>query len=143
MKTVPLIFLRTCKIVSRNPCINRESNTESPKFSYTPIILTTTMKFLAVVTPSYIYRCWSTQKTLWEDNFTLVNMTSCGSCNVTKHRDIKLIQLWFGVECAEQCWETRVNPYQGIRARAWTSTVQIYGRGERHAYEQHMRVRMG
>ena len=47
------------------------------------------MKFLAVVTPpSDIYYDLSTWKTLWEENFTPVNMTICGSHNIRKHRDI-------------------------------------------------------
>ena len=48
------------------------------------------MKFLAVVTPPpAIYHVSSNLKKLWEDNFTPVNMTSCGRNNVRKHRDIK------------------------------------------------------
>ena len=46
------------------------------------------------------------------------------------------IWYWFGVERAESCWEIRVNPYHGIKARAQTSTVQRYDMGEWHAYEQ-------
>ena len=46
------------------------------------------------------------------------------------------VRYWFGVERAERCWEIRVNPYQGISARARTSTVQRYDRGEWHVYEQ-------
>ena len=42
---------------------------------------------------------------------------------------LELIPLWFGIKHAERCWEIRVNPYQGIRARARTSTVQRYDRG--------------
>ena len=52
------------------------------------------MKLLAVVTPSFIYHDCSTQKTFWEENFTLgefsaVNIKNCGRHNVRKHRDIK------------------------------------------------------
>ena len=44
------------------------------------------MKVLAVVKPpQYIYHGWSTWKTLWEDNFEPVNMTSCVRRNVMKH----------------------------------------------------------
>ena len=46
------------------------------------------MKLLEFVTPQpYIYHGFSTRKTFWEDNFTPVNMKSCGRCNVRKHRD--------------------------------------------------------
>ena len=49
------------------------------------------MKLLAVVTPPSIYHGFSTQKTLWEEKFTLgeftaVNMKKCGSLNVRKYR---------------------------------------------------------
>ena len=52
------------------------------------------MKLLAVVTPPYIYHGCSTQKTFWEEKFTLgefttLNMKICGRLNVRKHRDIK------------------------------------------------------
>ena len=48
------------------------------------------MKFLAFVTPTPdIYHGCSTWKTLWEEKFTLVNMTSCGGRNVRKNREIK------------------------------------------------------
>ena len=48
------------------------------------------MKILAVVTPLYIYNCFSTQNMLWEENFTLgeftaVNMKKFGHRNVRKH----------------------------------------------------------
>ena len=52
------------------------------------------MKLLAFVTPPSIYCGCSTQKTFWEEKFTLfgftaVNMKNCGCCNVRKHREIK------------------------------------------------------
>ena len=48
------------------------------------------MKFLAVVTPPpAIYHGCSIQKTFWENNFTPVNMKSCGGRNVRKHKKIK------------------------------------------------------
>ena len=57
-------------------------------------------KLLAVVTPTSIYRCCSTRKTFWEENFTgeenftlgefsAVNMKICGRHNVRKHIKIK------------------------------------------------------
>ena len=51
------------------------------------------MKIQAVVIPPYIYYSLSTQKTLWEENVTLgeltpVNMKNCGSHNLRKHRCI-------------------------------------------------------
>ena len=55
---------------------------------------------------------------------------------IVVHINIELIRLWFGVERAERCWEIIINPYQGIRARARTSTVQRYDRGEWHAHER-------
>ena len=52
------------------------------------------MKLLSVVTPPSIYHGCSTQKTFWEEKFTLgeftaVNMKNCGCRNVRKHRYIK------------------------------------------------------
>ena len=48
------------------------------------------MNFLSVVTPPpYIYHGCSTWKKTWQNNFTPVNMTSCGRHNVRKHREIK------------------------------------------------------
>ena len=55
------------------------------------------MKFLVVVAPPSIYHGCSTQKTLWEENFTgnkqdllmSVNMRNCGQRNVRKHNEIK------------------------------------------------------
>ena len=44
------------------------------------IVVVRAMKFLAVVTPPYIYLGFSTWKTFWEDS-----MRSCGYCNVIKH----------------------------------------------------------
>ena len=48
------------------------------------------MNFLEVLTPPpAIYHGCSTQKTLWEEKFAPVNMTSFGRYNVRKHREIK------------------------------------------------------
>ena len=54
------------------------------------------MKFLVVVTPPSIYHGCSTQKTLWEENFTgmqylfqSVNMKNCGLHKVRKHKEIR------------------------------------------------------
>ena len=48
------------------------------------------MKLLAVVTPPlYIYHDLSTRDTFLEDEFTPVYMTSCGTRNIRKHREIK------------------------------------------------------
>ena len=54
------------------------------------------MKFLAVVTPPYIYHGCSTRKTFWEEKFTgkenlflALDMKNCGRCNVRKHKDIR------------------------------------------------------
>ena len=65
LKTVLWIVQITCKNVSRKPCINREANIKSPQFSYSITILEKTTKFLAFVTPPYIYHCLSTCKTFW------------------------------------------------------------------------------
>ena len=53
------------------------------------------VKLLAVVTPPSIYNGCSTQKTFWEEQFTLgeftaVNMKCIGCCNVRKQREIKV-----------------------------------------------------
>ena len=54
------------------------------------------MKFLAVVTPPYIYHGYSTWKTFWEEKFTgkenlflAVDMKNGGRRNVRKHKDIR------------------------------------------------------
>ena len=45
------------------------------------------MKLLEVVTPTpAFYHGCSTRKTFWEEKFTPVKMTSCGSHDVRKHR---------------------------------------------------------
>ena len=47
------------------------------------------INFLAVLTPPQaIYHGCYTQKTFWEEKFTLVNMTSYGRRSVRKHREI-------------------------------------------------------
>ena len=46
------------------------------------------MEILAVVTQLSIYHGFSTRKTLWEVNYTQVNMENCGCRNVRKHREI-------------------------------------------------------
>ena len=53
--------------------------------SYTDVM--NDMKLLAVVTLLFIYNCCSNRKTLWEENFTQVNMKNCGRLNVREHRD--------------------------------------------------------
>ena len=64
------------------------------------------MKFLAVLTPPpSIYCGCSTKKTFWEDNFTPMNMISCGRINVRKHRDIKdgekymILDIYSKIDC--------------------------------------------
>ena len=54
------------------------------------------MKFLVVVTQPSIYYGCSTQKTIWEKEFTgkkylfqSVNMRNCGRIKVRKHKEIK------------------------------------------------------
>ena len=54
------------------------------------------MMFLVVVTPPSIYHGFSTQKTLWEKQFTgkedlflSVNMKNCGRRKVRKNKEIK------------------------------------------------------
>ena len=47
------------------------------------------MKLVAVLTPPSIYHGCSTQKTFWEEIFTLVNMKNCSRRNIGKHREIK------------------------------------------------------
>ena len=61
------------------------------------------MKLLAVVTPQSIYNGCSTQKTFWEEKFTLgdftaVNMKNCGHRNVRKHREIKFSEKYFTLD---------------------------------------------
>ena len=54
------------------------------------------MRFLAVVTPLYIYDGCSTWKTFWEGKFTgkenlflAADMKNCGRRNVRKHKEIR------------------------------------------------------
>ena len=67
------------------------------------------MKLLAVVKPPPdIYHGCSTQKTLWEEEFSLVNMTSCGRRNVRKQRDTKngeqyiILEIYFNFYCMDK-----------------------------------------
>ena len=91
--------------MSRKPCINTESNTRISPFIYTVIVLTTTMKFLSVITPPDIYHGSSTWKTLWEDKLPPVKMTSYGRRNVRKHRETKkgeqyiVLEIYLKVDC--------------------------------------------
>ena len=54
LKTVLIIVLRACKTVSIKPCINREDKSTISPISYVAIFVTSTVKFLVVVTPPYI-----------------------------------------------------------------------------------------
>ena len=56
LKIVIVIVLITCKKVSRKIFINRESKSKSSQFSYSVTVVERTMKFLAVVTPPYVYQ---------------------------------------------------------------------------------------
>ena len=67
-------------------------------FSYAAIVVTTSMKFLAVVTPPYIYHSFSTQKTFQQEKFTPMNARSCGQRNVKKHRKIKNSELYIALD---------------------------------------------
>ena len=67
LKNVLRIVLRTCKTVSRKPCINIEDKNESPQFSYTYIVEIITWKLLAVVTLPSIYHDCSTWRKFWEE----------------------------------------------------------------------------
>ena len=86
LKTFLRIVLITCKTVSIRPFINREDNIKSSQFRYKCIAVTRTIKFTAVETTPSIYHSCSTQKTFWGDRFTLMNMISCGRCNVRKEK---------------------------------------------------------
>ena len=88
-KTVLRMFLRACEKVYRKTCINIEANRKSSQFSYSVTVSEITIKLLAFVTPPYIYHGCSTQKTFWEDNFTLVNMRSGRIYNVRKNKETK------------------------------------------------------
>ena len=76
LKTVLVIFLKTCKTMSIKPCINRQDKSYRSQFVYTDIVVTRLMKLPEVVTPSYIYHAWSTRKTFWEEKLTPVNIRS-------------------------------------------------------------------
>ena len=69
--------------VEIKPCINRESKSDELTI-YLYSCHDINMKFLAVVTPLSIYHGYSTQKTFWEEKFTVkehlflaVNMKKC------------------------------------------------------------------
>ena len=54
------------------------------------------MKYLAIVSPPYIYHGCSARKTFWDEIFTgkqylfeSVNMKNCGQINVRKQKEIK------------------------------------------------------
>ena len=108
LKTVLIFFLRTFQTVSRKPCINRESKRRILQFSYTFIVVTRTMIFLTFLTPPPIYHGCSIQKKFWEDKSTLVNMTSGGSRNVRKHREINkgdqyiILDIYFNIDCLDK-----------------------------------------
>ena len=55
LKTVLIIFLRTCKTVSRKSCIKIEDKNKISEFSYTVIVVEITMKFLVFIIPPSIY----------------------------------------------------------------------------------------
>ena len=63
------------------------------------------MKFLAVIKPPYICHVRYTQKTLWEEKFTPVNIISSGHSNVRKHKKIDkgeqyiALEIYFGLFC--------------------------------------------
>ena len=66
------------------------------------------MYLLVVVTPtSGIYHGWSTQKKFWEENFTLVNMTSFGRRNVSKQKEYNngkqyiAFEIYFELDCLD------------------------------------------
>ena len=75
--------------MSRKSFINGKDKIKSSQFSYTDIVITRKIKFLAVVTPPPdIYHGCSTWKIFWLEKFTTMNMTSCVRCNFSKHREI-------------------------------------------------------
>ena len=67
LKIVLLFVLRTCKTVSRNTCMNIEDMSNISQLSYISVVVTRTMKFLSVVTPTYIYHGLSIRKTFLEE----------------------------------------------------------------------------
>ena len=66
------------------------------------------MKLLEVETPPYIYHVLSTRKALWEENFTLVTMTSYRRLNVRKHGEIKngeqyiAMDIYLNLDCMDK-----------------------------------------
>ena len=51
------------------------------------------MKLITVITPSPdINNSCSNQKMLWEEKFTLVNITTCGERNFRENSDIKNVE---------------------------------------------------
>ena len=94
--------------MSRKISINREDMSKRSPFSYTVFVVARKMMFISVVTPPSNYYGFSTQKTFWEDNFTPVNMKSCGRHNVRKHREIDngeqniTLELFWVLDCLEK-----------------------------------------
>ena len=56
LKNVLRTALKTCKSVSRKPCINREDESERSQFIYTAIFVIIKMNLLAVITQPSIYQ---------------------------------------------------------------------------------------
>ena len=92
------------------------------------------MKSLAVVTPPpAIYHGCSTPKTLWEEKFTPVNMTSCGRRNVRKHRDINndekyiILDICYKLDCLYKMEVTssESKDYMGRPGKGLTTSLDL------------------
>ena len=91
-------------------------------------------KFLAVVTlPPAIYHGLSTQKKLWEDKFTRVNMASGVRRNVRKHREIKnsekytALDIYSELDCLEkrEVTSSESRDYMGRSGKGMTTSLTL------------------
>ena len=92
------------------------------------------MNLLVVVTtPPDIYDGCSAQKPLWEEKFTLVNMTSYGGRNVRKHREHKKFEQYISLETSFEivCMEKRefasseLRDYMGISGKEMNNYLDL------------------
>ena len=92
------------------------------------------MKLLAVIAPPPdIYHGCPTHKTIWEEKFTPVNMTSCVRQNVRKHREIKDGEHYIALEiylkldflAKRKVTSSESRGYMGISGKGVTTSLDL------------------
>ena len=96
------------------------------------------MKFLAFLTPppAICHGC-STRNIFWEQKFVLVNITSCGRCDVRKHRDINngeqyiILEVYYNIDCLKKSKVTSSESkyHMGIPGKGMTTSLYISTKG--------------